>query len=140
MYKIHIVPNHIVHPSRRPDARMSLAISLLNEYLPKPMHAKLLQRLGAELAKPRTVGSHTAAVSRNSSGASTSSHKRRPTSEAEKPEGSEKRAKDGGASSGSSSDSPATPRVEEKKTSARERAMAKAASGTKGILSFFKRK
>lgn len=122
---------------------MSLAISLLNEYLPKALHPKLLERLGAVLAKPSALPGKSVLgrTGSTASTSSTSSHKRRPTSEAEKEAGSEKRPRDSGMSGGSSSgDSPATPKTEEKRVSAKEKALAKAASGTKGILSFFKRK
>lgn len=111
--------------------------------MPKALHAKLLQRLGAELAKPSGLAGKPL-LGRTDSTASTSSsnsHKRRPSGEAEKRAGSEKRSRDGGASGSSSGDSPAaTSKSEEKRVSAKEKALAKAASGTKGIMSFFKRK
>lgn len=108
------------------NARLSLAISLVCEHLPKELHEKLLKRVGAERAVKGTP-----------------SHKRLASGEAEKRPGWEKKAREGGStSSAGSGDSPAsTPQpAAEKRETAKEKAMAKAAQGTRGILSFFKRK
>lgn len=97
------------------DARLTYCIEVVNEYIPRDMRPQLLKRLGAEAIKPT---------------------KRKPTRDAARPSGSEKRARD----SSSSDSPPTTPKEVEKKQTARERAMTKAASGTKSIMSFFQKK
>lgn len=122
------------------NARLSLAIGLLCDHLPKALHEKLMVRVGAERAKKTAAlaGGGGGDGGRRGSTSSTSSHKRRPTSEAEKADGSEKKYREGGSSS-SGSESPGATSTERKET-AKDKAMAKAAQGTKGIMSFFKPK
>lgn len=80
------------------------------------MQPKLLTRLGVEVVKAT---------------------KRKPTKDTTKPTVLEKRARDSSASDSP----PATPKeVVEKKQTAREKAMTKAAAGTRNIMSFFKKK
>lgn len=100
------------------DAHLTYCIEVINEYIPRDMRPKLLARLGVEVANKPTT-------------------KRKSTKDKlEKPSGSEKRLRD----SSSSDSPPATPKDVEKKQTAREKAMTKAAAGTKNIMSFFKKK